>query len=587
MNVTQRIAALMIVAAVLVPAAVSHADNLKDGKAALAAGRYDDALKLFEKAAHEGFAEGRAGMGLVWLKRRQYAKAGEEFATAQKMDANLAMSYFGLGEVERLQERCPQALPHYQRATDLDKKFPEATLSYGECLVATKQHEKAVAILNQGLKWGPKWRPRFLVALGDAELARDSLRDANIYYTTAREEAPEDAAPRRALGDFYRKRGTFELAVPEYQAAIEKDSTDIELRYRLGQALFYAQRYNEALEVYRDVARRDPEYPPGQLALGDLLYRSGAADPRRYAEARPYLEKYTQMMPQDGKGWSVLGRDYFGLGMRDEALAAMNKGEQLGDRSKEMYTYRFRLLVERREYDKALADYARAEPNEEDQLRMAQVLVFNKQITQAESLYKAIFEKDSTSRSGKFAVNELGKMRFRDKQYEEAIGLFQRRIALDPKFDEPYYYLGLSYKELRRYPEALAALRQATVLADTKADRHFWLGIMYAQVDSVAEAKKSLTRAAELDSAATNKNTGVAYRQLGFYELLDKDYVEAIRLLGRAVQINDQDVQAWVWLAQGYQNSGNRAKACEAYQRTLALDPNQADAVKGKKSLGC
>jgi tetratricopeptide (TPR) repeat protein len=208
-------------------------------------------------------------------------------------------------------------------------------------------------------------------------------------------------------------------------------------------------------------------------------------------------------------------------------------------------------------------------------------------MAKAESLYKAIFEKDSTNRAGKFAINELGKMRFRDKQYEEAVSLFQWRIALDPKFDEPYYYLGLSYKELRRYPEALEALRQAAVLGGTKADRHFWLGIMYAQVDSVAEARGSLTRAVELDSSASNKNTGVAYRQLGFYELIEKDYAEAIRLLGRAVQINDQDVQAWVWLAQGYQNSGNRAKACEAYQRTLALDPTQADAVKGKKSLGC
>ena len=31
--------------------------------------------------------------------------------------------------------------------------------------------------------------------------------------------------------------------------------------------------------------------------------------------------------------------------------------------------------------------------------------------------------------------------------------------------------------------------------------------------------------------------------------------------------INDQDVQAWVWLAQGYQNSGNRAKALESYRQ--------------------
>jgi len=69
--------------------------------------------------------------------------------------------------------------------------------------------------------------------------------------------------------------------------------------------------------------------------------------------------------------------------------------------------------------------------------------------------------------------------------------------------------------------------------------------------------------------------------------LVAKDYGEAIRMLERAVGINPQDVQALVWLGQGYQNSGNRGKACEVYSRALAIDPQQPDALKGKKSLGC
>jgi len=58
-------------------------------------------------------------------------------------------------------------------------------------------------------------------------------------------------------------------------------------------------------------------------------------------------------------------------------------------------------------------------------------------------------------------------------------------------------------------------------------------------------------------------------------------------MLERAVAISDKDVQAWVWLGQGYQNSGNKPKACEAYGKALAIDPSQADASRGKKSLGC
>jgi cytochrome c-type biogenesis protein CcmH/NrfG len=53
------------------------------------------------------------------------------------------------------------------------------------------------------------------------------------------------------------------------------------------------------------------------------------------------------------------------------------------------------------------------------------------------------------------------------------------------------------------------------------------------------------------------------------------------------VQIDPQDWQAWVWLGQGSQNSGNRSKACQAYDRALAVRPQQSDAMQGKKALGC
>jgi len=127
------------------------------------------------------------------------------------------------------------------------------------------------------------------------------------------------------------------------------------------------------------------------------------------------------------------------------------------------------------------------------------------------------------------------------------------------------------------------ALRRAAGMDSSRADRYFWLGILYAQVDSVPQAKRALRQSVALDS--TSNFASVAYRQLGFYRLLDRDWPGAIPRLERAVSINDQDVQAWVWLAQGYQNSGNRNRATECYRRALQLDPKQPDAVKGLEIL--
>ncbi|MEK7329716.1 MAG: tetratricopeptide repeat protein [Candidatus Eisenbacteria bacterium] len=577
-------AALLLTCGLLasVPPA-ARADDLKDGRAALQAGRYEDASKAFERAAGQGYAAGRAGVGHVWLRRHQYEKATEQFELAQKMDPGLAISYWGLAEVLRQQEKFAEAAPLFQKATELDRKFPEAQLGLGDCLIATKQFEKGVAALSVGLQWGVKWRPRFLTALGRAEESRDSLRAAGIYFTRAREEAPDDPKVRKELGDFYFRRGTWALSILEHRAAMALDSTDTAIHFALGQALYYDQRYNDALDEFLWVTRSDPDFPPGQLALGNLLYLSGAADPRRYAEARPPLEAYTRLRADDPKGWSLLGRADYYVGRKDEALAELQKAEALGDKGREMYTVLGRFYADRKDWTKALDYFQRGEPSPRDLLLIGQMYVFQGDLARADSIYRAIIDRDSTTSDAKFALNEMGKLRFRQKDYPAAVSLLQRRIALDPNSGEAYYYIGLSYKEMKQYSEALTALRQAASIDTARAERHFWLGILYAQQQDSVLAKQALTRSVELDS--TSRTAGVAFRQLGFYRLLEKDWNGAIPLLERAVALYDQDVQAWVWLGQGYQNSGNRSKAAECYRRALELDPKQPDAAKGLQIL--
>jgi len=580
---TRRLAVALAIGLVLGLAAAAHADDIKDGRAALQAGRYDEALKLFERAAGQGFAAGRAGVGQVWLKRRQYDKALEAFRTAQKMDATLALSYFGEGEVYRRQDRCNDAIPLFEKSVNLDRKFPEAQLALGDCYVKTKQFAKAVAALTDGLKWGPKWRPRFLVALGGAAMARDSLRDAGIYFTRAREEAPSDPEVRRALGDFYIQRGTWALAVLETQAAVDLDSTDAELRFSLAQALEFDQRYDQALEQYRWIAQRDPDFAPAQLALGSLLYRAGAADPRRFTEAKAPLERYTQLAPQDPRGWSVLGRTLMNLKMRDEAIAAMKKAEAMGDKNKELYSMLGRAMAEKRDYGSALHYFELGENDPKDQLVMAQLFAIQGRLAAADSIYGAILSRDSSSSSAKVAMNERGKLRFRQKDFEGALALFQRRIALDPNSAEAYFYTGLCQKELKRFPEALEALKQSTTLDTTKADRFFWLGVLCDQQKNIPDAQVAFRRSVALDD--TSKLASKARAQLGYYQLLAKEWPGAIQHLERSVALDAQYVQAWVWLGQGYQNSGNRDKAMDAYRKALALDPNQPEASKGVKVL--
>jgi Tfp pilus assembly protein PilF len=74
-------------------------------------------------------------------------------------------------------------------------------------------------------------------------------------------------------------------------------------------------------------------------------------------------------------------------------------------------------------------------------------------------------------------------------------------------------------------------------------------------------------------------------RQLGYYRLLRREYSGAIERLEQSVAINPKDAGALLWLAQAYQNSGNRGKAAENYRRVMTVDPGNADARNGLRIL--
>jgi Tfp pilus assembly protein PilF len=137
---------------------------------------------------------------------------------------------------------------------------------------------------------------------------------------------------------------------------------------------------------------------------------------------------------------------------------------------------------------------------------------------------------------------------------------------------------------MKQLPDAIAALRQAANLAPTKGDRHFWLAVTLTQADSIDAGLEEFRATVAVDS--TSKNAAVAHQQLGFRRLLKKDWPGAISELEQAIAIDPQNVQSLIWLAQAYQNSGNRAKAVDYYRKVLTIQPGEPNSTKGLKTLG-
>ena len=103
--------------------------GVRDGDRAFEAGRHEEALRYYEAAARSGSAEAQAGIGRVRLAQLRLDDALQAFRRAHELDPALALAWWGEGEALKRQGKCADAVPRFEKATSLDRKFPQAQLS--------------------------------------------------------------------------------------------------------------------------------------------------------------------------------------------------------------------------------------------------------------------------------------------------------------------------------------------------------------------------------------------------------------------------------------------------------------------------
>lgn len=575
----------------------ARADEIAEGRRALKEGRVEEAIAHYQRAvqAEPNRAEAQLGLGQALERRRRWEDALKTYDAAAKLDPRSAEAQRGRGATLAKLGRLEEAAKAYEEANKLDRRFPQAQLGLGETLVQLGRYDQAVAVYEEGVKWGVKTRPLFYEGLGRAEAARGRLKEAEVYLLKAREEAPTMARFHRALGDLYMQRKIPSLAVVSYTQAIDLDKDDLDSRFAMARALGRDGRYNEALDQYKEITKRDSTYEEAYKEMGDIYLRASETNPGFINDALVNLQTYSRLAPNDPDGAALLARAHYKLGHREEARKLLEPVAQAGKLTPEGHLMNGRLVYENKQWAEAVKEFSLAGAKLEDldvqryahSLRMigrpeaADTLFVTRWV--ADSLANKPLEKSSNW------VLERGKLRYSQgakdtTKYVEAIPFFQRKIDLDPKSYEAYYYMGLSLRELGRLPESLEALKKASEIAPDKADPRFWQAVVLLKTPGQdAEARKIFEDVARLDSTTTIG--AIARQRVGYYVLVEKRYPEAIDLLLASIKIDPKQAQTWVWLGQAYQNTGQRAKAIEAYRKALEIDPNQPDARKGLQQL--
>ena len=199
-------------------------------------------------------------------------------------------------------------------------------------------------------------------------------------------------------------------------------------------------------------------------------------------------------------------------------------------------------------------------------------------------------------------------------QYDKAIAEFQAALTLDPAFVKADYNLALAYVHAKRTDDAIAILKrlQAADPQNTQLMSAMGWALHLAGKDEEALAQYQAVIALSPADLNALYNSGIILWKLKrlhdamdqFTALLSKapddldtlfaagslllamdDPAGSGGMLSRYLAKKSSDMDAWYLVAQGAERQKKYARAMEAYDKIVAIDPAQADAWFGETRL--
>ena len=163
---------------------------------------------------------------------------------------------------------------------------------------------------------------------------------------------------------------------------------------------------------------------------------------------------------------------------------------------------------------------------------------------------------------------ESGVQALKNRNYDEALQLFERVQKADPSHKDLWKYLGLSYMATNQYQEAAEAFQKQIAANPYDESAYSALGQAYQQQqkyeDAIAQFKKQI-EVNPLDASA-HASLGVLYVNL-------KRFSEAVPELEKAVSIQSNSPLLLAVLGQAYLGDGQTQKGMASFEKAINMAP--------------
>ena len=498
-------------------------------------------------------AEGLYDAGAAYLRLNQLDRALDMFDRTIQADPTMADAYNAKGVVLTKQRKYPEALELFNKALEINANDAGYRINIAMAYHLQGRKDDAQRLYKEAVSINRE----FAGVLDFLGRASDAVRAAAPAVDPIQKAAAQKAYDDGAA--FLRLNRT-DRAVESFDRALSLDPNNAEAFNAKGVIATKQRNYQNAIDLYNKAVQINPNNAGYHANLAIAYHLLGRKDDavREYARAVQIDSNYNGQLDAitGGKPLPSIGAPVVSTTITPIQKMTAEKAYDDGA-----------AFLRLNAIDKAIEAFDRSlsfDPNNAE------------------------------------AYNAKGVIATKKRNYQDAIGLYNKAIQNDPQNGGYHINLAIAYHLLGRKEDALKAYQKAvqldsqfqgqldgyftstakpavtpsgtptvSPLQKMAADRTYTEGAAFLRLNRLDRALQAFDRALEIDPKNADALNGK-----GVVETKQRKYQDAIDLYNKAIVIEPDNAGMYVNLAITYHLLGRKDDAQKAYQKAIVLNPD-------------
>ncbi|MBZ5696876.1 MAG: tetratricopeptide repeat protein [Acidobacteriia bacterium] len=429
--------------------------------------------------------------------------------------------------------------------------------------------ENVVQEINRdGLSFHPDDAYRSLLknAGADATVLK-ALNDAKVVVADGREDSA-DKGQLQHLSDAGRliKDKRDDEAAEELAVVLKGSFESPESGFVMGQVLRQEEGWAQAVAVYTEVLREDPNFPEAHTKLSYVLYRGGDNE-AALSEARASLNA----RPDNAEAHKNAGLALAAMRKFDASLSEYKEAIRIKPDYEAVHLDLGIMYDEKGDWKDAAVEYKKAlalNPSDTD-ARYNYALSLDR----SGDLASAILQYREAKRLSpeRYDIRQnLGAILMNNGQNAESVIEFRELVKLYPDTEMCRASLGMGLFRVWDFPGAEAEFRKAMELDPSEPIPHMGIGDIREEQKNYDAALEEFNKAIALDESFVDGYRG-AVRVL----IKKGDFVKASEQARTAETIAPSDSNIHELYGQALEGTGNHDGAIAEFKESIALDSKQ------------